>query len=621
VTFTVLLLSGLAYASPLRVAIVTFTEARPSWRGGVLADELADRLAVAGKWGEWSVAGRDHVREAEAASGAGGGSDDSAKLVAIGRRLHADLIVGGKLDGSTARAVVVQPASGAVDEMSADASRPDRAAAELATALLRKRNVTVAPLAKKAIESTPGQDKAYDAYGEGRALLQQKNLDGAIAKLSAAIALDPSLARAQAQLAHAYTEKKEDKPAAEAAKLALDRDAGSREVRFEAARVDDFADRVDAAVERYHAVLEIAPHDAAAHANLGRLLFFKRHDAVAGAKEMEAALDCEPGWELARFNVGLARLSLGRVDDALAAFEKLHEDKPENPVYAVRAAMAYRLAERPASAEKLMRQALAQSAKNVEVRAELAADLAALGRFDEAVKLLDDPDAPKDVRLAIARARVLFVKGDTAQAIAFLDGKRADLAAARQRDRRDALVMLGVARLAGNDAAGALKELKVVVDEDPRDGEAQYDLGLAALGTGDKALAADALKQACALNPSSAAPALALGQLELDRDAAGAAKVYRAPLDAGATDARLRVGLGLALWRSGQLEPAIEELRKAADAHPRADVEAEARYDLGEALLAAGKRADAKQAMARYLELEKRPHQERRLDRARLLVR
>jgi tetratricopeptide (TPR) repeat protein len=609
-----------ASAAPLRVCVASFAESKPSWRGAVVADELADRLALVPSF---AVTDREHVREAETALGLAG-TDDPQKLLALGKRLQADLVVGGLLD-KQAKAILVEPSKGGVEEMSVAGGRPDRAAGALAKALLDKRKVEVPALARSAIEGADGADKPYESYGQGRELLfGQKNAAAALPLLEAAVAGDATLARAHATLSRAHLLMKDNPAAAKEAQAAVDKGAALREVRLEAARVEDFADRIDSAVDKYKATLEVSPNDAIAHSNLGRLLFFKKHEPPAGGKEMDAALEAEPGWEAARYNAGLMRLQLGRVTDALAVLERLHQDVPNDPRYAVRTAVAYRMAGRPAMAEKTARQALDGAPKNVEARAELSQDLAELGRSDDALKLIDEAaDADKSgARLRTARGRVLYKKGDLDGAIQAFEAGRGELGKAPQRERRDLLVSLAVARLGKHDAPAALRDLEAVVDEDPRDGEAQYDLGLAAQAAGDKAKALAALGKAAELMPQAPAPAIALGNLQLDGDPAAAAKTYKSALDGGSEDPRLRLGLGLALWRQGQLTPAVEELRRAADAHPPADVEAEARYDLAEALLAAGKRADAKAAATRYLELEKRtgPSYDARITRAKQLA-
>src|SRR5262249_13915749 len=152
-----------ASASPLRVCIASFAESKPSWRGAVVADELADRLALVPAF---AVTDREHVREAELALGLKG-TDEPQKLLALGKRLQADLVVGGRLDAG-ARAVLVEPAKGGVEELSATGGRPDRAAGALAKALLEKRRAEAPALAKSAIEAAEGNDKAYESYGQGR---------------------------------------------------------------------------------------------------------------------------------------------------------------------------------------------------------------------------------------------------------------------------------------------------------------------------------------------------------------------------------------------------------------------------------------------------------------------
>jgi hypothetical protein len=95
----------------------------------------------------------------------------------------------------------------------------------------------------------------------------------------------------------------------------------------------------------------------------------------------------------------------------------------------------------------------------------------------------------------------------------------------------------------------------------------------------------------------------------------------RAALAAGATDGRLHLLLGHALWRNGQVDEAVRELRLAGDLLADPALQADTALALAEAHLAAHDLPSARAAAAKYLALEKRPKHESDLARARLIAR
>src|SRR5207248_1627127 len=153
-------------------------------------------------------------------------------------------------------------------------------------------------------------------------------LDGARGRLAAALELDGKLSRARALDAWALVKERDYLAATRQAAAALAGGPRFRESLLVAARADDYAGRVDAALAGYRAVLEAAPGDAVARSNLGRLLTAEKHDPRAGAVEYAAAVAAEPAWPLAAFNLALCELSLARPADAVRRLERLHEDDP-----------------------------------------------------------------------------------------------------------------------------------------------------------------------------------------------------------------------------------------------------------------------------------------------------
>jgi tetratricopeptide (TPR) repeat protein len=86
---------------------------------------------------------------------------------------------------------------------------------------------------------------------------------------------------------------------------------------------------IDEARDAYRRAVELNPHHADAHVNLGRLLH-EEGEAAAAAAHYQIALAIEPDHSTANFNLGVALEDLGRPADAIAAYEQALEVDPDN---------------------------------------------------------------------------------------------------------------------------------------------------------------------------------------------------------------------------------------------------------------------------------------------------
>jgi tetratricopeptide (TPR) repeat protein len=591
--------------APVRVCVASFVTTPASARGPVTADELADRLALVPSL---AVVDRDRVRGVERDLAWTAPRDDPQALAELGRRLGATLVVGGKLDGARAHVVYVTVDRGAVEsaDPTVGKARADVTAAAIAADLLARRALEPPALARAAIAATDGDDRAFALYTDGReALFGARDPERAIAGLVAATKAAPGLARAHAVLARARLAKHDLDGARAAAEAAMRAGGGLREARLARARALDESERVDEAIAAYREALAVAPHDATAATNLGRLLVFKKRDPAAGLALFERAVESEPTLVIARVNRGLAALTLGRVDEAVAILEPLAREHPTEPHLALPAATALRRARRPARAEAIARAVLDAIPKQVEARFELALALSDEGRHKDALAIVEDAAVAAEPRVRVARGRVLMHMGDLDGAARALDEIAAS---AKGKDARDAKLARAVVELRRGKASEARAILSRLVDEDPTDAEAQHDLAVAAEAGGDSASAREAYRRAHESMPSMSAAAVGLARLLLTTDAAQAAAVCDRALAASTSTsgddlARLRMLRGLARWRSGKPADAVDDLRAAADAARSEPLAADARAALAEALLAAGRPADARTEAARALAL------------------
>jgi tetratricopeptide (TPR) repeat protein len=86
---------------------------------------------------------------------------------------------------------------------------------------------------------------------------------------------------------------------------------------------------IDEARDAYRRAVELNPHHADAHVNLGRLLH-EEGECEAAAAHYRIALGIEPEHATASFNLGVALEDLERVDEAVAAYERALQLDPDN---------------------------------------------------------------------------------------------------------------------------------------------------------------------------------------------------------------------------------------------------------------------------------------------------
>jgi tetratricopeptide (TPR) repeat protein len=85
----------------------------------------------------------------------------------------------------------------------------------------------------------------------------------------------------------------------------------------------------DEARDAYRRAVELNPHYADAHVNLGRLLH-EQEELAAAEAHYRIALSIDPRHATAAFNLGVALEDLGRLDDAIAAYQHALDIDPTN---------------------------------------------------------------------------------------------------------------------------------------------------------------------------------------------------------------------------------------------------------------------------------------------------
>jgi tetratricopeptide (TPR) repeat protein len=324
---------------------------------------------------------------------------------------------------------------------------------------------------------------------------------------------------------------------------------------------------LDQAVDAYKAAAGKLDGAAKGEA-LGRLAFVEdtRGMAEAGASA-EAALAADPEGVWPTIAISYRRAHEGKIDEAVtlankaiaaggggaaqaalghaleakgdmagaeAAYREALKADPKGLARTIGLASVLRKTGRAAEAEPLLKAALDASPGAVEAYKEMARVKIALGRSQEALgdanlaaaMAENDPEAQKLVTdVKVARALEALGQGQTDLAVQ-------DLTALRDQDPGSATVRLGLGRaqIARRDAAAALVELQKAVELDPKNAEAQYQLGYV--------------------------------QHTMKQNAAGAVAPFEAAVAAQPGNMQFRTSLGAALMDAGQLDRAVAELTK-----------------------------------------------------------
>ena len=185
------------------------------------------------------------------------------------------------------------------------------------------------------------RDDARALLYRGLKLMEQGDLQGAIAAHEAAVERDPSLAEAHANLislqgrAGNWAKAEEHYRAVVQMKLFLD------DAHYDYGVILGLQQKWDGAAEEYRQALQVNPRHARAHNNLGQVLERTRKFDEA-LDHYRQAVDSQPNFRLARFNVGRALIALDKPREAIAELEKIVEPRDaESPQYVFALAVAY----------------------------------------------------------------------------------------------------------------------------------------------------------------------------------------------------------------------------------------------------------------------------------------
>src|SRR5437899_1910258 len=185
------------------------------------------------------------------------------------------------------------------------------------------------------------RDDAMANVRRGVRLAETGDLDGAIAAHEAALAQEPSLAEAHANLISLYGRARNWAKAEEHYRAVVALGVNLSTAHYDYGVLLGLQEKWDLAADAYRQAIAVNPHHAQAYNNLGQVLERQRQiDAAADA--YRHASDSQPTFRLARFNLGRMLIALGRNDEAIAELGKLTEPRDaEAPRYLFALATAH----------------------------------------------------------------------------------------------------------------------------------------------------------------------------------------------------------------------------------------------------------------------------------------
>jgi tetratricopeptide (TPR) repeat protein len=185
------------------------------------------------------------------------------------------------------------------------------------------------------------RDDARASVQRGVKLAERGDLEGAIAAHEAALAIEPALAEAHANLITLYGRAGRFAKAEEHYRAVVGLGVNLSTAHYDYGVLLGLQQQWDLAADAYRRAIAVNPLHAQAHNNLGQILERQRQ-VEAAADEYRRALDSQPTFRLARFNLGRMLLALGRPDAAIVEFEKLTEPRDaEAPRYLFALATAH----------------------------------------------------------------------------------------------------------------------------------------------------------------------------------------------------------------------------------------------------------------------------------------
>jgi tetratricopeptide (TPR) repeat protein len=185
------------------------------------------------------------------------------------------------------------------------------------------------------------RDDAQASLQRGLKLAEAGDLAGAIAAHETALARDPSIAQAHANLISLYGRTRNWAKAEEHYRAVVSLGFNLGEAHYDYGVLLGLQEKWEPAATAFRQAIAVNPRHTRAWNNLGQVLERERPLEPA-ADAYRKAVESEPTFRLARFNLGRMLIALGRNGDAIAELEQLTEPRDaEAPRYLFALATAH----------------------------------------------------------------------------------------------------------------------------------------------------------------------------------------------------------------------------------------------------------------------------------------
>jgi tetratricopeptide (TPR) repeat protein len=352
--------------------------------------------------------------------------------------------------------------------------------------------LAVAPGIAQAQAPASGQDKssAYYNFAMGHLYAEMASSFGnrgeyvnkAVDFYKQAIKIDPAASYIEEELTNFYVQTGQLEKATEEAQSMLKASGDNAAARKILGRIysrqigDPEQGRVDQtmlknAIEQFQKASELDPKDTESFSMLARLSRVAKDSATA-EKAYRRVIELDPDDEEALNGLAMVFADRGDMAGATDMLKKAIDKNPD-PRNIVMLAEFYDQAKDFSHGADTWKQAVALTNGNIRVLRAYAADCYAAGRFDEALKAIQDLAAadPKDDKLQLQISELLRNKGD-------FDGAAAAVAKARAiKDSPEARYADAELLNAQGKHAEAVTEMQALLDETRKDDYKQEERG------------------------------------------------------------------------------------------------------------------------------------------------
>jgi tetratricopeptide (TPR) repeat protein len=360
------------------------------------------------------------------------------------------------------------------------------------------------------------------------------------------------------------------------------------------------AGQVDLAIAHLQKSIQLGNKTASAHYNLG-ILEMQAHQVDAAKAAFQQAIDLDPKYLPARYGLGVALMSSGHPREAAEVMQKTLEQTPHEARFWALLVSAQFAAGDSTKAVVSTQNALQDFPDDARLDVTLATICLEYRVIQRARELLEDANElmPNDPEVALLLAKASLMAGEPAEALAVLQGM-----APADRNSTERLLLMGETRALRGDLNSAADDLRVALNDAPRDPEClaayawlqslqgQYEAALATLTKARSILpratwvpyrmavnyfflgkfgqAANACQEALQLDPKYPPAYMLRGIIKLNEKHFEAARIdFATAVDLDPENPLFHRQLGIALYDNGKAAFAVGQFDIALRGNPK----------------------------------------------------